>query len=310
MSNDPFASTPPIYASAPRQRGCFFYGCLFTIVFAVLGMLAIGTIAYVGYRTVAKTLLEYSDDAPTAFPKVEIPPDARASLDERVKLFKEAVEAGKAAEPLVLDSNELNALISDGVEGFGDRVHFEIVDDQVEGMLALPIEKLDFMGLFGLKGKYVNAKGRFKVSLENGALIVVLDQAEVKGKPLPEEFMGNLRNDNLAAEAYKDPKNAEILGRIESITVADGKVTIRPKAPGAGDAKAAPAAPEPVSKPVEPKTEAPSGGAPVEKNPEAKTDESKGSEAKPTGKEPEVEKSAGKPESKKAEQVDLAPPKS
>ncbi len=80
-----------------------------------------------------------------------------------------------------------------------------------------------------VKGRYLNGAASFKASLENGVLIVTAHSIEVKGKPLPEPFMSQLRNENLAKDAYRDPKNAESLRKIESIEVKDGKLTIKPR---------------------------------------------------------------------------------
>ena len=54
------------------------------------------------------------------------------------------------------------------------------------------------------KGRYLNGKADLKASLFDGELIVHLDAIEVKGKPVPPEFMTEIRKQNIAKDAAKD----------------------------------------------------------------------------------------------------------
>lgn len=56
-----------------------------------------------------------------------------------------------------------------------------------------------------------------------------MDTLSVRDKPLPEKFMAGLRNKNLAEDAAKNPKNAELLAKIESISVRDSTLRIKAK---------------------------------------------------------------------------------
>jgi hypothetical protein len=44
---------------------------------------------------------------------------------------------------------------------------------------------------------------------------------------LPDEIMAGLRQQNLARDVYQDPRTAEAMRKLESITVQDGRITIR-----------------------------------------------------------------------------------
>ena len=81
-----------------------------------------------------------------------------------------------------------------------------------------------------LKGRYLNGEADLKASLTNGVLIVTLDSLEVNGKRVPDEMMANIRQENLAKDAYKNPKHAEILRKLESLEIKDGKMTIKVQA--------------------------------------------------------------------------------
>ena len=54
------------------------------------------------------------------------------------------------------------------------------------------------------RGRYLNGEADLKASLEDGVLIVTLASFEVNGKKAPEEFMTEVREQNVAKDFYKD----------------------------------------------------------------------------------------------------------
>src|SRR4051794_11189385 len=97
----------------PRQRGCFFYGCLIASILAILLLVGMGILGYTAYRYFINTAKQYTDTRPTPLPAVEMPAEQVKDLHARVDAFKAALDAGKPSEPLVLTADELNALVSD-----------------------------------------------------------------------------------------------------------------------------------------------------------------------------------------------------
>ena len=208
-----------------KRRGCFFYGCLTVVViFVMVGIMAILAVNY--FKSLINT---YTDTSPMALPKVEMPAAEYEALDKRVAAFKESLDKKKDVSPLVLTGDEINALIAGkpDTKQFKDKFHISIEGDKIKGQVSIP---LGDTGIPFTKGRYLNGAAAFKASLQNGVLIVTADSIVVKGKPLPETFMARLRNENLAKDAYRDPKNAETLRKIESIEVKEGKVSIKPRA--------------------------------------------------------------------------------
>ncbi len=55
---------------------------------------------------------------------------------ERFDAFHSAVEAGKPAEPLVLSSEDLNALIEERVPDLKGRIYATIEKDKLKGQVA------------------------------------------------------------------------------------------------------------------------------------------------------------------------------
>jgi len=207
-----------------KKRGCFFYGCITAIVLAVVGALVIGLGTYFGARYLINKAMPYTDDAPTPLPPVEMAEADRASVRERFQAFRSAIDTDTPTEPLVLTADEINALIEENEEMKG-RVHVDLEGDKIRGQVSIPLDAVP-----GFKGRYLNGVGVLKVGLFNGVLVVTADSLEVKGKPVPEEFMTSLRQRNLAESATRDPDNAEQIRKLESVEVKDGKLIITPKA--------------------------------------------------------------------------------
>jgi hypothetical protein len=216
--------------SNPKGRGCFFYGCIVSLVLLVLLLIAAGTATFFGYRALKNIAVQYTDTTPMPLPKAQMPQAEVERLQARFNTFNEAVKAGKPVPPLRLTGNEINALInhSPGMAQVKDRVHVSIEGDQVKGQVSIP---LDSFWMPGLKGRYLNGAGVFKVSLQNGVLDVRAESLEVKGKRLPETFMAELRKHNLAQDATKGAETAAAIQKLESIEVKDGVVTVKARAP-------------------------------------------------------------------------------
>jgi hypothetical protein len=214
----------PPYDEPPRQRGCFFYGCIIAIVLSLLLMMAIGVIFFVLYRWLGTVVEEYTATSPREMPRVEMPAEQRATLKERVEAFRSAIKEGRPTEPLVLSSDELNALIQDNHDLNG-KVFVAIDGDRLKGKVSIPLSEVPAFGL--TRGRYLNGEANLKVSLQDGILLVTLESIEVNGKDLPAELMNGLRNQNLAKDAYKDQRTAEEIRRYQSIEIKDGKLIIK-----------------------------------------------------------------------------------
>jgi hypothetical protein len=257
--------SPEQYQAPPRQRGCFFYGCIIASVLAVLMAILVGVMAFVVYRMFGQAVEKYTSTVPEKLPIVEMPAEKRQALKDRVETFRKAVEDETAIEPLVLTSDDLNALIDENEELKGT-VYIKIEGDQLKGRVSFPLEKF---GLSMLKGRYLNGEADLKASLQGGVLIVTLDGFEVNGEKPSAEVLNSLRGQNLAQDAYKNPKHAEMLRKIESLEIKDGKITLKVRAkPGAARG-------EPTAKKVVPVEVVPSGAG------QPKTEPSKNGEPKP-----------------------------
>jgi cell division protein FtsN len=238
-TNDPefyqspkFTPEPP--AAAPRQRGCFFYGCIIASVLVVLLMILVAIIGYFGFRLLNQAVEQYTSTAPRELPKSEMPADQVKMLNDRVEVFRKSLDEGTPAEPLELTSDDVNALIEQNPK-FKGKFFIKIEGKEIKGQISYPLDALAEIPFFGvLRGRYLNGEADFKASLEDGFFLLTLDSIEINGKRPPEEMMTNLRQQNLAKDAFDDPKAAALLRKIESLEVKDGKIILKVRSKPAG----------------------------------------------------------------------------
>jgi hypothetical protein len=248
------------YAEPPRkEHGCFFYGCIAASVLAILLLIALVVGGYLFYQGMLKIINQYTSPTPVELPKVEMPQEDREALHKRFDAFKEAVDKGEDTAPLVLSGDELNVLLADNAAVAG-KVYFIIEGDKLKGQVSLP---LDALRLPGVKGRYFNGKATFLASLTEGHLIVMVDSAEVNGQPISDQVMAGLRNKNLAEDVAKDPDNAKLLSKLESLEIKDGKITIKAKPKEERSAEE--------TKAQEPPAESPTKPPPAEPQPSEET---------------------------------------
>lgn len=209
-----------------KGRGCFFYGCLTLVVLFVVA--AIGL--YFGTRyMINRMVTQYTSATPMTVPKVEGTAEEVRDVRDRFKAFTDALKTGRPGEALSLSEKEINLLISNSPDTvkLKDTVHVGIVSNKLKGTLSLPLENLG-LNWKSLRGRYLNGVAEVKASLQHGVLLVTLDALEVNGKPVPEQVMAGLRSQNLAKDLYKDAQSLELLRKIETIVVDDGRVLVKP----------------------------------------------------------------------------------
>jgi len=195
-------------------------GCLAIIVILMIG-------GYLICRVIKGSIEEYTDTEPRVFlPPTTSEQETRALID-RVDAFKRAVIAGEPAEPLVLTSDEINLLINYHPDWsmLKGKANVEIEDERVEASISFPLGEL----LGFAKGRYLNGSAVFSIELRQGRLLVFLDSVELRGEPLPESFMQQLRSKNWAEDAFEDEELASVIEKLKSIKVDNGLLRIVPK---------------------------------------------------------------------------------
>jgi hypothetical protein len=282
MEYDELAEYTEKPAPPPKQpRGCFFYGCLISAILLVVGILAITATVYFGYRYLINTAKEYTETQPMALPPVVMPEAQRQELRKRIETFHKALEEKKAAEPIVLTADDVNAWIDDQPQWKG-KARIAIKGEEITGKISIPLSDLK---IAELANRYLNGSATLRVALLNGILDVRADSIEVRGKPLPEAFAQSLLGKNLAEKSMDDPKTREALDKLESIVVKNDTIILTPKA--AKGQEPPPTPPKDESEAKKPEAEKPEAAkASDEEKPAPEKDEEKPAPAK----EPEAPK--------------------
>jgi hypothetical protein len=210
-------------AAKPR-RGCFFYGCITGLVLLVLVLGAL----MVGLHYVKKMVNQFTDAQPMELPTVQMSQDEIKQLKQRFDAFEQAVREQRPAQPLELTADDVNALIASGTNGqaLKGKFYVSLQDNQLKGEVSVPLPEVG-LGLF--KGRYLNGSATFNLSFRNGALAVSPQTIIVRGKPLPETYMQEIRKQNLAAGLTNEPKAVALLQGLEDIQVKEGKLVVVPK---------------------------------------------------------------------------------
>jgi hypothetical protein len=216
----------PIQYQAVQEKrfpwGCLLGGCLSVMLLVVIG---IGASIYAGMSFYYSQVNKYTASQPAVLPIQEYTEEQSDAVQKRFDDFKAALEKGETPEALVLTADDINALLSQ-VEELKGKIYVSIEDGEISAQASFPA---DFVP--GGKGRFFNGRISLKASLENGILIVNLEDAEVNGEPVPEQFLSGMREENLAKDAYKDKKTVEFLRKFEKLTIEDDKIILVPAKP-------------------------------------------------------------------------------
>ena len=218
----------PAAQPAKPRRGCLFYGCLTGILLLII-VVGASVAGYFAIKKKLNALLDnYTDTQPMALPTVHMSSEDYAKLTDRWKNFENSLQTHKDVAPLVLTSDEINALIENGYTNSKSigRFYITIDGDKLKGDLSLSLESLS-PRIF--KGRYLNGSSTLDVTLRDGVFIVSPQSIDVKGKPLPSETMDVFRNLNFAGGLTNDPHAMTIIHELQSVEVKDGKVIVMPK---------------------------------------------------------------------------------
>ncbi len=210
---------------APKpSRGCFFYGC---IVGVVLLLIVLGALL-VGLHYVRQVVIRFTDNKPMELPTLQMSKVEIEQAKQRFEAFQQEVREQRATKPLVLTADDINALIASGSEpqALKGKLYVSLEGDQVKGEVSLPLKEV---GLSIFKDRYLNGTATFNLGFRDGVLVVTPRTLLVKGTPVPEVYLQEIRKQNFAAALTNDPTAAAVLKGLQDIQVKEGKVMIVPK---------------------------------------------------------------------------------
>src|SRR6266404_9948932 len=165
--SEPTASARPLAQPPPKQRGCFFYGCVTALVILLfMGIAGFFAVRYALNKFVALAE-QYTEATAMTLPKVQMSPADYEQLQKRVSAFKDALNARRAIAPLVLTADDINALIGNDPawNGLNGKVYVSIEGDRIRGRVSIPLREFAgrVPGLSRLKGRYLNGSGGLSV---------------------------------------------------------------------------------------------------------------------------------------------------
>lgn len=204
--------------------GCLIGGCLVVCLLIVGGVAAVGWGTYAFYK---RQIKQYTSESPRELPVVELSQEELTQIEQRVQDFQNKVEEGESPEQLVLTADDINALISHE-EKLKGRVFVTIADGKINAEVSFPTDSIP-----GAKGRFFNGSASINASLEDGVLVVTVDQAEVNGEAVPESLMSGIRKENLAKDVAKDPEVAETIAKFESLEIQEDRIVLTAKSPNA-----------------------------------------------------------------------------
>jgi hypothetical protein len=208
------------------RRGCFFYGCITSAVLLVImlgGLLA-------GLHYVRKLVDRFTDTKPTELPTLQMSKAEIDQVKQRFETFQQEVREQRATKPFVLTADDLNALIASDSEpqGLKGKLYVSLEGNQVKGQVSVPLQEV---GLSMFRGRYLNGAATFNLGFRDSVLMVTPRTLVVKGTPVPEVYMQEIRKQNFAASLTNEPASVAVLKGLQDIQVKEGKVVIVPKEP-------------------------------------------------------------------------------
>lgn len=199
-------------------------GCLSTIILLAV----IGAAAYYFLLQASDELVEtYTSPMPRDFARAE---DSRKEAESAIIRFRDfiiALERGEETGSISLSADDINALLEyeDLLREFQGMARVDIRGDKLQAEISVPL------GMFNdrFEGRYLNGTGELAIEIKDDRLEVTIDRLEVGGRNLPEEFMNEIRKNNLVETLYEEPLLERFLQLVKAVKVEDGRLVIEPK---------------------------------------------------------------------------------
>ena len=199
-------------------------GCLSAIILLAV---IVGAAYYFILQASDELVDTYTSPEPRDFARVEEGRDEALSVIDRFRDFVIALERGEETESFSLSADDINALLEyeDLLREFHGMARVDIQDDRLLAEISVPLDLFNER----FEGRYLNGTGELSVEMRDGRLEVNIDRLEVGGRNIPEEFMNEIRKNNLVETLLQDPSLERFMGLVKSVNVEDGRVVIEPK---------------------------------------------------------------------------------
>ena len=147
------------------------------------------------------------------------------ALDQPAALEPEQYRENEGQREISLTEKELNGLLAHNTD-LASRLAVDLSDDLASAKLLIPMQE----GFPVVGGKTIRIDAGLELAFANNRPVVVLRGVSVMGVPIPNSWLGNLKNIDLVQEFGGDSGfwNAFADG-VESLQLSDGEIKIRLK---------------------------------------------------------------------------------
>jgi len=148
-----------------------------------------------------------------------------AKTDKKEALTPEAYSESGLDREIAFSEREINALVANNTD-MAERLAIDLSDDLVSAKLLMPMNE-DFPVI---GGKTLKVKAGIGLSYEGGRAKVILRGISIMGVPIPNAWMGGLKNIDLVQEFGGQPGFWQAFADgIEHLSVAEGNLSVKLK---------------------------------------------------------------------------------
>ncbi len=178
-------------------------------------------------RTSTELVESYTSSTPLDFARKGVSREKAESAVERFKDFILALEQGEDTGDFSLTAEDINALLQyeDWFHRLRGMAHVTIREDLLRAEISVPL------GMFNdrFEGRYLNGTGELAIEMKDERLHVTIDRLEVSGRNLPDEFMNEIRKNNLIEALYEEPSLENFFRFVKAVRIEDGRLVIQPR---------------------------------------------------------------------------------
>ena len=165
----------------------------------------------IGYDAIFSTQIPHEND--------------QHAIDEDGFLKPEAYSEKNAVREITFTERELNGLLAKNTD-LAQKVAIDLANNLVSAKLLIPLEE-DFPVL---GGKPLRLNAGIGMAYEQEKPIIILKGVSIMGVPIPNAWLGGLKNVDLVDEFGVDPGFWKSFSEgVENIQVSDGKINIKLK---------------------------------------------------------------------------------
>lgn len=149
----------------------------------------------------------------------------KAEVDSDGNLVPEAYSEKNAVREITFTERELNGLLAKNTD-LAQKLAIDLANNLVSAKLLIPLEE-DFPVL---GGKTLRLNAGIGMAYENEKPVIILKGISVMGVPVPNAWLGGIKNIDLVSEFGVDPGFWKSFSQgVDHIQVTDGKINIKLK---------------------------------------------------------------------------------